>query len=60
MREVQEPICRLFRKSFPATKVCLAMGSRNYDEFFDLPFVSVVDDAAMNAVFINTDDPLLL
>ena len=57
LREVQEQICRLFRKSFPATKVCLAMGSRSYDEFFDLPFVSVVDDAVMNVVFISTYDP---
>ena len=57
MRDVQEQICRLFRKSFPATKVCLAMGSRSYDEFFDLPFVSVVDDTVMSVVFISTDDP---
>ena len=26
LREVQEQICRLFRKSFPDTKVCLAIG----------------------------------
>ena len=57
LREVQEQICRLFSKSFPATKVCIAVGSHNYDEFLDMPFAGVVDDAVMNVFFISTDDP---
>ena len=57
LREVQEQICRLFRKSFPATKVCIAVGSHNYDEFLDMPFASCVDNAVLSVVFISTDDP---
>ena len=26
LRDVQETVCRVFRKSFPSTKVCLAKG----------------------------------
>ena len=57
LREVQGLVCRLYRKPFPATKVCLAMGSRCYDEFLDSPFVNCDYSTVMSVVFIKADDP---
>ena len=57
LRDVQETVCRVFRKSFPSTKVCLARGTTTFDEFTDLPFVGCVGGDVLAVVFMNTDDP---
>ena len=35
LRDVQEHLCSLFHKPFPATKVCLGLNGKMYDEFME-------------------------
>ena len=57
LRDVQAEICRIFRKSFPATKVCIAVGNRTYEEFIELPFAHCLNNDVLTVVPVNTDDP---
>ena len=57
LRDVQEIVCRVFRKPFPRTKACITLGSITYDEFTDMPFVGCSGGDVLTVVFINTDDP---
>ena len=57
LRDVQDIVCRLFRKPFPRTKACITWGGITYDEFADMPFVDCAPEDVMSVVFINTDDP---
>ena len=38
LRDVQAKICRLFEKSFPATKVALVIHGKRYTSFLDRSF----------------------
>ena len=57
LRDVQEVICRLFHKTFPATKACIVERAWTYDDFFNQPFLNSADGDVMRVRFIKTDDP---
>ena len=57
LRDVQEPVCRHFKKRWPATKAVLARAHHTYDEFMDKPFMSCRGGDMLRVVFIQTDDP---
>ena len=57
LRDVQEIICRLFRKTFPATKACIVEQAWTHDDFFNQPFLNSADGDVMRVSFIKTDDP---
>ena len=56
--DVQQQLCRIFRRRFPATKAVLqTAGGVRYDEFLQLPFVNCVEGEVFDVEFMNTDDP---
>ena len=57
LRDVQEVICRLFHKTFPATKACIVERAWTHDDFFNQPFLNSADGDVMRVRFIKTDDP---
>ena len=56
--DVQQQLCRIFRRRFPAMKAVLqTAGGVRYDEFLQLPFVNCVEGEVFDVEFMNTDDP---
>ena len=56
--DVQQQLCRTFRRRFPTMKAVLqtADGVR-YDEFLQLPFKNCVEGEVFDVEFMSTDDP---
>ena len=61
LRDCQQELCRLFKKSFPKNKACLVFqgpqGPRVYDEFIQHPFRKCSPSDEATVVFEETDDP---
>ena len=57
LRDVQEQVCRLYHKPFLATKVCLGLNGKTYDEFMEKPFWGCDDKTMFDVEFMQTDDP---
>ena len=55
--EVQQLICRRFRRSFPSMKAMLTVEGKKYDEFVQCPFKMCRDRSVVEVRFIPTDDP---
>ena len=56
--DVQQQLCRIFRRRFPATKAVLqTAGGVRYDEFLQLPFKNCVEGEIFDVMFASTDDP---
>ena len=56
--DVQQQLCRIFRRRFPATKAVLqTAGGVRYDEFLQLPFKNCVEGEIFDVIFASTDDP---
>ena len=56
--DVQQQLCRIFRRRFPAMKAVLqTAGGVRYDEFLQLPFVNCVEGEVFDVEFMDTDDP---
>jgi len=61
LRDCQEELCKLFKKSFPKFKACLVIqgprGPRVYNDFMDHPFRKCTPSDEATVVFEQTDDP---
>ena len=56
--DAQQHLCRTFRRRFPALKaVLMTTDGVRYDEVVQLPFVSCVEGAVFDVIFVDTDDP---
>ena len=60
LRDVQAKICRLFGKSFPATKAALVIHGKRYTSFLDRPFTRCEPGCDVQVVFCATNDPYFL
>ena len=54
---MQAKICRLFRKSFPATEAALIINGKNYNSFMNKPFTRCDPGCDVQVVFRATNDP---
>ena len=57
LRYVQQELCGLFRRRFPATKASIRTSKATYDSFADQPFLSCEDGERVEVIFSETDDP---
>ena len=57
LRDVQAKICRLFGKSFPATKAALVINGKRYTSFLDRPFTQCEPGSGVQVMFSATNDP---
>ena len=60
LRDVQAKICRLFGKSFPATKAVLIINGKIYNSFMNKPFTRCEPGCDVQVVFCATNDPYFL
>ena len=56
LRDVQAKICRLFGKSFPATKAALVINGKRYTSFLDRPFTRCEFGCDVQVLFSATND----
>ena len=57
LRDVQAKICRLFGKSFPATKAALIINGKRYTSFLDRPFTRCESGCDVQVLFSPTNGP---
>ena len=57
LRDLQEQVCRHFKKRWPETKAVLTLEQHTYDEFMQKPFMSCRGGEMLRVVFVRTDDP---
>ena len=56
--DVQQQLCRIFRRRFPAMKAVLqTAGDVRYDKFLQVPFKNCVEGEIFDVIFASTDDP---
>ena len=57
LADVQQTLCRMFRKTFPMMKATLALEDHIFDEFIDKPFATCDGGVTFEVAFAPTDDP---
>lgn len=57
LRDVQEQICRSFKKQWPATMAVIVFDQDRYDEFAQKPFMASSGGDVIMVEFMATDDP---
>ena len=57
LRDLQRPLCSLYRQRFPATMAAVTVEGRHYDSFNDSPFAVCGEGATVEIIFKPTDDP---
>ena len=57
LRDLQEPLCRAFRQSFPSKKASLTIDGNAFCELNEKPFIDKESDINCNVTFAATDDP---
>ena len=55
--DVQQRLCRLYRKTFPMMKAVLIVDDTTFDEFMQKPFVNYDEGTNFDVEFYQTDDP---
>ena len=57
LRDLQEDLCRAFKKPFPAKMAILTVDGQVHDDFQARPFAEGAPSEACTVVFKQTDDP---
>jgi len=57
LRDVQQELCGLFRRRFPAMKASVRANKTTFDSFGDQPFLKCADGESVEVMFSDTDDP---